>query len=362
MKINNVKVALENSPYEILIGENLHENTGKFLEKTLKKNSKIFIISDENTAKIFSKKIIKSLQASNFEVFQIKLPAGEKTKNFKSLQYIIDEVFKHQPERSSTLLALGGGVVGDITGFASSIILRGINFVQVPTSLLAMVDSSVGGKTGINLKFGKNLVGSFYQPKIVLADINSLETLPQREMQAGFAEIVKYGLIDDIKFFEYLEKQNDFSNISCMIEKSCEAKARIVAEDEKEADKRALLNLGHTFGHALEALLGYGSKLLHGEAVAIGMVQAFRFSEMLGICPKNRADRVENLLKKFGLRTNVKELKHKFKIDEIISLMYQDKKVADKKLTFILAKDIGNSFIKKDIDEKSLRKFLLTDL
>ncbi|MDX1949445.1 MAG: 3-dehydroquinate synthase [Rickettsiales bacterium] len=362
MPISKVNVSLENSPYDIFIGENLMENVGGYLEKTLKKKGKIFIIADENTSKLFAKKITKSLKSSGFDFAEIILPAGEKTKNFKHLQYIIDEVFKHQPERSSTLLALGGGVVGDITGFSASVILRGINFVQIPTSLLAMVDSSVGGKTGINLSYGKNLVGSFYQPKIVLADINALKTLPERELQAGFAEIVKYGLIDDKKFFEYLEKQNDFSEIAYMIEKSCQAKARIVAEDEKEAGKRALLNLGHTFGHAYEALLDFSGKLLHGEAVAIGMAQAFRFSEMLEICPKNTADRVENLLKKFGLRTRVSELKKKFKIDEIVSLMYQDKKVSDKKLTFILANDIGKSFIKKDVDEKILRKYLERDI
>lgn len=361
-KLSIVKVDLENKSYDIVIGEKLLEKTGKYLREILPAKSKIFVISDKNTSKLFSTKLTKSLTSEGFEFNEIILPAGEKTKSFKNLEGILDKIFQYQPERNSTLLALGGGVIGDITGFAASILLRGVNFVQIPTTLLAMVDSSVGGKTGINVKYGKNLVGSFYQPKLVLSDIALLKTLPKRELLAGYAEIVKYGLICDRKFFEVLEKEKDFSNISYMVERSCQVKAEIVSQDEKEGGIRALLNLGHTFGHALETLTKYDGTLLHGEAVAIGMVQAYRFSEMLGICKKGCADRLEKLLKSRKMKTRATQIGIKLDPEKIIRLMYQDKKVQSGKLTFILAEDIGKCVVKKDVDEASLRKFLIQDL
>lgn len=360
--ISKVKVDLESKSYDIVIGNKLLEQTGKYLQEILPAKAKIFLISDQNTSKLFSAKLGKSIKTEGFEFNEITLPAGEKTKSFKNLEGILDKIFQYQPERNSCLLALGGGVIGDITGFAASILLRGVNFVQIPTSLLAMVDSSVGGKTGINVKYGKNLVGSFYQPKLVLSDIDLLKTLPKRELLAGYAEIVKYGLICDRKFFDFLEKEKDFSNISYMVERSCQVKADIVSQDEKEGGIRALLNLGHTFGHALETLTKYDGTLLHGEAVAIGMVQAYRFSEMWGICKKGCTDRLEALLKSKKMKTRANQIGLKLDADKIIKLMYQDKKVQSGKLTFILAEDIGRCIVKKDVDENLVRKFLIQDI
>jgi 3-dehydroquinate synthase len=353
-----MKVELNRSSYDIIIGNGLLKNSGKLIEKVVPKNSKTFIITDSNVAKLYLKTLEKSLADSGFEVSSVVIPAGEKSKNFSQVEKIIGDVFKNRPERKSTLIALGGGVVGDIAGFTASILLRGVNFIQIPTSLLAMVDSSVGGKTGINLKYGKNLVGSFYQPKLVIADTDLLKTLPKREFLAGYAEVVKYGVISDKKFFEFLEKEKDFSKIKEMVEISCAAKAKIVAEDEKENGVRALLNLGHTFGHALETVFEYDGTLLHGEAVAIGMVLALQFSEYLKICPKGRAERLEKLLIAKGLKTRISELKKKISPEQLIKLMYQDKKVSTNKLVFILASDIGKSLIKKDVNENDLKKFL----
>jgi len=353
-----IKIELGSQSYDILVGQNILDSTGKHISKITDTKSKIFIVTDKNVAKLYLKRLEASLLADGFATNHIILPAGEKTKSFDNLQKILDSIFHHRPERGSTLVALGGGVIGDITGFAASILLRGVNFVQIPTSLLAMVDSSVGGKTGINNKFGKNLVGAFYQPKLVLSDISLLSTLPRRELMAGFAEIVKYGVISDKKFFEYLEEQKDIENVEYMVRTSCQAKADIVSKDEKENDIRALLNFGHTFGHALEAIFGYDGKLLHGEAVAIGMVLALQFSEYLELCEKGQSDRLEKLLRKHGMRTKISELGKKISAKQMIEYMYQDKKVVSNKLTFILASDIGKSFIKKDVDTAQLEKFL----
>jgi 3-dehydroquinate synthase len=360
--LEKVKIDLEKNFYDILIGNNLLENCGDYIAKAIPQKNKVFIITDENVAKLYLQKTELSLKKHGFETFSIIIPAGEKSKNIDQFAKILDEVLSKQIERKSTLIALGGGVVGDITGYAAASLLRGVNFIQIPTSLLAMVDSSVGGKTGINSKYGKNLIGAFYQPKLVLADLDILKTLPKREFLAGYAEIVKYGLINDIKFFEFLETQNDFSKIAEMVKTSCEAKAQIVAADEKENDIRALLNLGHTFGHAFETLHEYDGSLLHGEAVAIGMILAFQFSEFLEICKTGCANRVENLLRKHGIKTKVSELGKKYSVDEIIKLMYQDKKVSGGNLVLILAKNIGESFIKKDVSEKDLREFLKTKI
>ncbi len=353
-----IKIDLGKNSYDIIVGKNLLQDSAKHISKVVPKNSKIFIVTDSNVAKLYLSKLEKSLSKAGFKINSTIIPAGEKSKNISQLEKILNKVFEGAPERKSTLIALGGGVVGDITGFAASVLLRGVNFIQIPTTLLAMVDSSVGGKTGINNKFGKNLVGSFYQPKLVLADIDLLKTLPKRELLAGYAEVVKYGVISDKKFFSFLEAQKDFSKITEMVRRSCQAKADIVAADEKENDVRALLNLGHTFGHALEAIFNYDGRLLHGEGVAIGMVLALRFSEFLKICPAGRADRLEKLLKGKGLKTRISQLKKNITVKEMVKYMYQDKKVSDNKLTFILAKDIGESFIKKDVKETDLNKFL----
>lgn len=358
---NKIKIELGKNSYDIVIGENLLPDISEYLLKILKPKSKVFIITDSNVIKHYG--FVAENLSKEFNTHLITLPAGEETKRFKNLEHIIDEVLKHKPERKSCLLALGGGVIGDITGFAASIILRGLNFVQVPTTLLAAVDSSVGGKTAVNSKHGKNLVGTFYQPKLVLTDLSTFKTLPRRELLAGYAEIVKYGLIVDKDFYEYLEKQNDISDISYLVQKSCETKADIVSRDEKEEqDLRALLNLGHTFGHALEAVCNYDGTLLHGEAVAVGMVLAFKFSEKLGICKKGNAERVEKLLVKHGLRTQISQVVKNVSAERLIELMYGDKKVSGGNLVFVLVKDIGEAFVKKDVDEKLLKEFLQNEI
>ena len=268
-------------------------------------------------------------------------------------------------ERGDFIVALGGGVIGDLAGFAAGILRRGIRFVQIPTSLLAQVDSSVGGKTGINTPQGKNLIGVFHQPSLVIADTDVLATLPEREMRAGYAEVAKYGLLGDAPFFEWLESQwkgvfgNSGPDLTRAIETSVKAKADIVARDEFETGARALLNLGHTFGHALEAWTGYSSRLLHGEGVAVGMAQAFRFSESEGLCPPGTAKRVEAHLAAVGLSSKLSDIPGgPADADTLLRLMRQDKKVRDGKLTFILVRDIGQAYVAHDVDPAKIRAFL----
>jgi len=320
-KLDNIKIDLGQNSYDIVVGHGALNNAEELIKGVIKTGSKVFIITDSNVEQLYLNKL-KTMLNNIFECFSIVVEAGEYTKNFDNLIEVTNAVFDNRPERGSTIIALGGGVVGDLSGFAASILLRGINFIQIPTSLLAMVDSSVGGKTGINNKFGKNLIGAFYQPKIVISDLDVLRTLPNSE-----------------------------------------AKARIVSEDEKEQGKRALLNLGHTFGHALETILKYDGTLLHGEAVAIGMLQAFRFSEYIGICETGCADRIEKLFKKYEMRTRVSDLNEgKITAERILELMYQDKKVSSGKLVLILATGIGESFVKKDVNPDQLLEFLKTEV
>jgi shikimate kinase/3-dehydroquinate synthase len=294
------------------------------------------------------------------------LPPGEATKNFTQLEQLLDELLTARVERSDTVLALGGGVIGDLTGFAAAILRRGVDFVQLPTTLLAQVDSSVGGKTGINTRQGKNLIGAFHQPSLVLADTDVLSTLPPREMRAGYAEVVKYGLLGDAAFFHWLDRNwrsvfgNDPSSLTRAIETSVTAKADIVVRDETETGDRMLLNLGHTFGHALEAWAGFSSRLLHGEAIAIGMAQAFRFSEELGLCPAGTAQRVETHLKAVGLPTRVAHIPGPGRPDAaaLFALMRQDKKVRQGKLTLILVRGIGQAFVTRDVAPDAVSAFL----
>jgi 3-dehydroquinate synthase len=268
-------------------------------------------------------------------------------------------------ERRTPLLAFGGGVIGDITGFAASILLRGLDFIQIPTTLLAQVDSSVGGKTGINTAAGKNLVGTFHQPRLVLADTTTLSTLKAREMRAGYAEVLKYGLLGDARFFAWLETNGEAvlarrpAALRHAVAASCRAKAAIVARDEREAGSRALLNLGHTFGHALEAETGFGAALLHGEAVAIGMMLAFRLSARLGLAPEADAGRVHGHLRRLGLPADLSVLAgSSASADSLISHMRTDKKVRDGRLTFVLARGIGEAFVSHDVAEHDLRAML----
>jgi 3-dehydroquinate synthase len=291
---DRLRLELGARSYDILIGRGLLANAGRHLKPVLRQPRAV-VLTDRTVAELHLPSLTRALAATGIDCHPIVLPPGEQTKSFEQLEEVIDQLLAARIERGSTLVALGGGVIGDLAGFAASIVLRGIDFVQIPTTLLAQVDSSVGGKTGIDTRWGKNLVGSFHQPRLVLADIDALATLPRRQMLAGYAEVVKYGLINDAGFFAWLEDHgmglidgNEAARQQA-VKISCAAKARIVGEDEREAGARALLNLGHTFAHALEAECGYSDELLHGEAVAIGLVMAFDLSARLGLCSPDDA-------------------------------------------------------------------------
>lgn len=354
------------SRYDIEIGAGLLDQAAARMAAVLPPGkARLCVVTDENVAKAHLPSLMKNLEAAGYTVYPpVILPAGEETKSFERLQYVIERALSYKLDRKSALVALGGGVVGDLAGFAASIILRGIDFIQIPTTLLAQVDSSVGGKTGINTAQGKNLVGSFYQPRLVLIDPASLSTLPPRELRAGYAEVVKYGLINDAGFYHWLEENGqallagDASLQKEAIARSCAAKAAVVAADEKETlDIRALLNLGHTFGHALEALGGYDGRLLHGEAVSIGMLWAFEFSANLGLAPADDAARLRWHLEKTGLMTAPP-----FAVgaQDVLDRMRGDKKNSGGGITLVLARGIGKAFVSRDHGEAALADFLRT--
>ena len=342
--------------YDIHVGAGLVSSAGEYVAPLIR-HAPAIIITDRNVAGHHLAAFCNSMDAAGIATVVIELRPGEETKSFDRFEALVNSILDTGPERASTLIALGGGVIGDITGFAASVILRGIDFIQIPTTLLAQVDSSVGGKTGINTRHGKNLVGAFYQPRLVLADTEVLNTLPRREFLAGYAEIAKYGLLGDAEFFTWLE-QNGASLIAgdpdtrrYAVAKSCRAKAAIIAEDEHENGRRALLNLGHTFGHALEAETGFGAGLLHGEAVAIGMVMAFDLSVHLGLCPAEDAARARRHLAAVDLPTGLDALPgQSWRAETLVAHMHHDKKVRNGKVTFILARGIGNAFIEHDVD------------
>jgi 3-dehydroquinate synthase len=358
---STVRVDLGDRAYDIVIGSALFERAGEIISPVLREK-RVFVVTDERVAAAQWPRLARGLREGGIEAALTTLPAGESSKDFAHLARVLDSVLEKRPERGSTLLALGGGVVGDLTGLAASLLLRGVGFIQAPTTLLAQVDSGVGGKTGINTRHGKNLVGTFHQPRLVLADLDSLQTLPRRELLAGYAETVKYGLIDDAAFFAWLETHGsdlvtgDVAARAYAVERSCAAKARIVAADERETGSRALLNLGHTFGHALEAALGYGAALLHGEAVAIGMVLAFEVSVRLGLAPAADAARLRRHFQAVGLP--VRPPGHAWDLDRLLALMAQDKKVRDGRITFILARGIGQSFVAREVDAGAVRSVL----
>ena len=362
--IERLSVDLGERSYDILIGDHLIATAGSHILNVVK-GKKIVIVSDENVAPIWLNLLLASFAGKGIAVHTLVLPASETTKSFAQLEQLLDDILAFGIDRKTTLIALGGGVIGDITGFAASVLLRGIDFIQIPTTLLSQVDSSVGGKTGINTKFGKNLVGAFHQPRLVLADTGSLDTLPRRELLAGYAEVVKYGLIDDFGFFEWCETNagpildGDKTAQRYAVLKSCQSKARIVAADERENDQRALLNLGHTFGHAFEAETGYGSKLLHGEAVSIGCVQAFELSTQLGLCDKQDATRVKNHFSRVGLRDNLSGLAdNTWTVERLIAHMAKDKKAIDGHIKLILARGIGKSFVASDVPVAAIETVL----
>ena len=367
MSNETVRVDLAGRSYDILIGGGLLAEAGSLLAPHFKRKFAV-IVTDENVAKLHLATLKASLEAADFITKTITLPVGEKTKSYEQLAKTCEALLSAGVERNDVVIALGGGVIGDLTGFAASILRRGVNFIQIPTSLLAQVDSSVGGKTGINSPHGKNLIGAFHQPLMVLADLDVLKTLPQRQRAAGYAEVVKYGLLGNVEFYNWLDQNvegimaGDQKATARAVKTSCEMKARIVAEDETETGVRALLNLGHTFGHALEAATGYSDTLLHGEAVAIGIVQAFGFSEMLGHCEQGLNRKVAAHLRRAGLPTHSSEIKANLPPPEaMLKLMYQDKKAESGKLTFILAQGIGKSFIVKGVDEAKVLNFLKAD-
>ncbi|MBL8789949.1 MAG: 3-dehydroquinate synthase [Rhizobiales bacterium] len=362
-----VPVSLGDRSYDILIGDGLLARAGELVKPHLKRPHTV-IVTDENVARNHLAALQAALSGAGVASDAIVLPPGEKSKGFGTLAELCDKLLAAGVERRDTIIAFGGGVIGDLAGFAAAILRRGVNFIQIPTSLLAQVDSSVGGKTGINSPHGKNLIGAFHQPQLVLADLGLLKTLPRRELAAGYAEVAKYGLLGDRGFFDWLDGNlgrilaGDLAAIAEAVAVSCRAKARIVAEDETETGVRALLNLGHTFGHALEAATGYSQRLLHGESVAIGMVQAFRFSERLGLCAPQLATRVAGHLRAAGLPVHTRDIPGDLPPPiGLLDLMRQDKKAVAGKLTFILVRGIGEAFIAKDVPDADVLAFLEED-
>ena len=366
--IQTLRVDLAGRGYDIAIGPGLIDRAGELSAKLLAR-PRVMIVSDDVVAERYGARLFNSFKKAGIEASILFVPAGERSKEFDIFGQLVNALLDQRPDRKTTLVALGGGVVGDLAGFAASVLLRGIDFIQVPTTLLAQVDSSVGGKTGINTRHGKNLVGAFYQPRLVLADTDVLDTLPRRELLAGYAEVVKYGLIDDPAFFDWCEKNaadllgGDAAKRTYAIEQSCRAKARIVAADERETtDLRALLNLGHTFAHALEAETDFGPDLLHGEAVGAGMAMAFDLSARLGLCPASDAARVRAHLGAVGLPVRLRSIggdnRRQWNAARLIEHMRGDKKAQAGNLTFILTHGIGKAFVTRDVDEKALRGLL----
>lgn len=362
-----VHVALGARSYDIHIGTDVLARAGQFIAPQLRR-PRVAVVTDENVAKAQLPALTDACTAAGIETVCLTLPAGEGTKDFAQLERLTRWLITQRVGRDDMIVALGGGVIGDLTGFAAAILRRGTGFIQIPTTLLAQVDSSVGGKTAINTPEGKNLVGAFHQPSLVLADTSTLDSLPEREVLAGYAEVVKYGLLGDRAFFEWLEVHGrqviagDPAAREEAVARSCQAKADIVAADERENDQRALLNLGHTFGHALEAEGGYDGRLLHGEAVAIGMVQALDFSVSQGLCPGQDAERARRHLQAVGLPTRPADRGlGDIPVARLLDHMAQDKKVRDGRLTFVLARGIGDAFVTRDVDAARLQSFLETE-
>jgi 3-dehydroquinate synthase len=351
-----LSVDLGSRRYDILVGGGLLAEAGRYIAPLVGRDRRLVVVSDSRVAALHLATLASGLAAAGLDHRPVILPPGEATKDFVHLARLADAVLAGGAERATLLVALGGGVIGDLTGLAASILLRGLDFIQIPTTLLAQVDSSVGGKTGINTAHGKNLVGTFHQPRLVLADLAVLDTLPRRELLAGYAEVAKYGLLGDADFFAWLEQQGaalvdgDRGLRQQAVRRSCAAKAAIVADDEREAGRRALLNFGHTFGHALEAECGYSDVLLHGEAVAIGLVMAFDLSVRLGLCPAAEAARVARHFRAIGLPTQPPTFAgRRWQADRLITHMQRDKKVVGGRIAFVLARGIGQAFVANDV-------------
>jgi 3-dehydroquinate synthase len=359
-------VGLGERSYDILAGPGLIARAGKLIAGLPGAPRRVAIVTDTHVAELHLATLERALSDAGIAFEAFVVPAGEASKSFASFEKLCEALLAWGLERKTWLVALGGGVVGDLTGFAAAVLLRGLEFVQIPTSLLAQVDSSVGGKTGINTGVGKNLVGAFHQPRLVLADTGALASLPRRELLAGYAEVAKYGAIGDEPFFAWLEEhgshvvEGDAAAQVRAVATSCRAKAEVVAADEREGGQRALLNLGHTFGHALEAETGYTGALLHGEAVAIGMVMAFDLSVRLGLCPAEDADRLRRHLAAVGLATDLSDLPQvDWDAERLLGHMRKDKKVKDGRLTFILARGLGAAFFTQEVPEDQVRALLV---
>jgi 3-dehydroquinate synthase len=359
-----LRVELGAHSYDIVAGPGLLDASGALMRPVVRRPRAV-IVTDEIVAKLHLERLAAGLAAGGIaHEAAIILPPGEATKDFAHFARLCQDILALGIERATPLIALGGGVVGDLAGFAAATLLRGIDYVQVPTTLLAQVDSSVGGKTAIDTPQGKNLVGAFHHPVLVLADIDALATLPRRELLAGYAEVVKYGLVGDRGFYEWLEARaaallaQDAALRQEAVIRSCAAKAAVVEADERESGARALLNFGHTFAHALEAASGYSRELRHGEAVALGMQLAFDLSVRLGLCPPEAASRLRRHLSALGLPTVIGEIAGGVSARTLVAHMRRDKKVRDGRVTLILARDIGQAFVCHDVAPDTLEAFL----
>ena len=362
-----IPVVLAERAYEVLVGPGLIDQAGRLLAPILPRG-RTAVVTDRNVADHHGERLAAALERGGVAVDIIVLPPGEGSKSFEGLASLCDQLLALGLDRGDVITAFGGGVVGDLAGFAAAIYKRGIDFVQIPTTLLAQVDSSVGGKTAIDTARGKNLIGAFHQPRRVLADLDVLATLPPREVRAGYAEIIKYGLLGDAAFFAWLEAHApavmalEVEALSHAVARSVEMKAEIVAEDEREAGRRALLNLGHTFAHALEAETGYGEALLHGEAVGAGCALAFRFSASQGLCDAGQAARAVAAIAACGLPTRLDQVAGApFSAERLIAHMAQDKKAEAGRLTFVLVRAIGEAFVAKGVDTEAVRRFLMDE-
>lgn len=356
MTMETLRVELGARAYDIQIGEGLLAQAGALMAG-LDVSGKVAVITDENVAALHLGTLEAGLAASGIKMVSLSLPAGEATKSWPHFSRAVDWLLAQKVERGDVVIALGGGVIGDLVGFAAAVLRRGVRYVQIPTSLLAQVDSSVGGKTAINSEHGKNLIGAFHQPALVLADITALGTLAPRDFLAGYGEVMKYGLLGDEAFFGWLEDNapamaaGDVSKRIHAVKRSCEMKAAIVARDETEQGERALLNLGHTFCHALEAATGYSDRLLHGEGVAVGCALAFEVSARMGLCSQEDPSRVRAHLAQMGLKTDLRDIEGDLPGPErLVELMGQDKKVVRGTLNFIMARGIGEAFVTSDVD------------
>jgi 3-dehydroquinate synthase len=359
-----VHVALPGREYNIQIGPGLLAEAGSYIAPFLPR-PRVVVISDETVAALHLDSLRAGLAAEGISMEALNLPAGEATKCWAELTRCVDWLLEQKVERNDVVIALGGGVIGDLVGFAAAILRRGVRFIQIPTSLLAQVDSSVGGKTGINVSQGKNLVGAFHQPALVLADTDVLGTLTPRDFLAGYGEVVKYGLLGDAAFFDWLETQGPAlaaGDMAARVEAvrwSVQMKADIVMRDETEQGERALLNLGHTFCHALESATQYSDRLLHGEGVAIGCALAFELSSRLGLCSQEDPSRVRAHLKAMGMKTDLRDIKGNLPdADALLELMGQDKKVVQGELRFVLARGIGDAFVTGDVPRETVRGLL----